>query len=85
MTAPKIKLPPSLVKKITDSYKEPVGVLDLLEADILEKVKALPKLPPGWVYDFDFDTVQDEKSPSTFYFRVTAKPRQLYELEEGKV
>ena len=84
MTAPKLKLPPSLVKKITDSYKDTVGVLDLMEADIREKVKALPKLPPGWVYDFDFDTVQDDKNPSTFYFRVTAKPRQLYKVEEDQ-
>ena len=84
MTAPKIKLPPSLVKKITDSYKEPVGVLDQMVADILEKAKALPKLPPGWVYDFDLNTIPDANNPSTFYFRLTAKPRQLYKVEEDQ-
>ena len=54
---------------------------DLLMEQMMENVKSLPPLPPGWKYDFDQEVVfnQDTKC---YDCKLIATPRQVYKIKE---
>lgn len=61
--------------------KETTRFIDLAKKRLQKFIDKLPLLPPGWIYEFEQETVYNEDT-KTYDCKITVTPRQVYKIKE---